>query len=188
MRTHALVGVGSALLVIVSKHGFGDVLEPGRSVPRPVARRAQVVTGIGFIGGGLIFVRGDLVRGLTTAAIVWVTAAIGMACGAGLALLAIYVAAMHFVVVIGFPLIAARFPRDSGLVIVYEDGRGALREVLAEITRRGFVVANVATDRHGENVSIQLDLHGRGSIQDLGLALHEFDGIIEVITVAHTGD
>jgi putative Mg2+ transporter-C (MgtC) family protein len=53
------------------------VLDPSRVA-------AQIVSGIGFIGGGLIFVRGDIVRGLTTAAIVWMTAAIGMACGAGL--------------------------------------------------------------------------------------------------------
>src|ERR1044072_7509958 len=65
LRTHALVGVGSALFVLVSKYGFGDVLEPGHSVLDPSRVAAQVVSGIGFIGGGLIFVRSDIVRGLT---------------------------------------------------------------------------------------------------------------------------
>jgi putative Mg2+ transporter-C (MgtC) family protein len=63
--------------VIVSKYGFTDVLG-SHVILDPSRVAAQVVSGIGFIGGGLIFVRGDAVRGLTTAAIVWMTAAIGM--------------------------------------------------------------------------------------------------------------
>jgi MgtC family len=88
LRTHALVGTGAALFVIVRKYGFTDVLGP-HVILDPSRVAAQIVSGIGFIGGGLIFVHGDAVRGLTTAAIVWITAAIGMACGAGLAILAL---------------------------------------------------------------------------------------------------
>jgi hypothetical protein len=66
LRTHTPVGVGAALFLIVSKYGFTDVLGP-RVVLDPSRVAAQIVTGIGFIGGGLIFVRGDAVRGLTTA-------------------------------------------------------------------------------------------------------------------------
>jgi putative Mg2+ transporter-C (MgtC) family protein len=180
LRTHTLVGVGSALFLIVSKYGFTDVLEPGRTSFDPSRVAAQIVSGIGFIGGGLIFVRGDIVRGLTTAAIVWMTAAIGMACGAGLALLALYVTAMHFVIVLGFTAITARLPRGTGLRIVYTDGRGILREVLAEATRRGFAVVRVATDRHGADVALTLDVQGRGSVQALALALDELDGVLQV--------
>ncbi len=86
LRTHTLVGLGAALFVIISKYGFSDVLSQGRVVLDPSRVAAGVVSGIGFIGGGLIFVRGDAVRGLTTAAIVWMTAAVGMACGSGLLL------------------------------------------------------------------------------------------------------
>jgi MgtC family len=94
-RTHTLVGTGAALFLIVSKYGFTDVLGP-HVILDPSRVAAQIVSGIGFIGGGLIFVRGDAVRGLTTAAIVWITAAIGMACGAGLAILALAAtAALH---------------------------------------------------------------------------------------------
>jgi putative Mg2+ transporter-C (MgtC) family protein len=104
-----------------------------------------------FIGGGLIFVRGDIVRGLITAAIVWVTAAVGMACGAGLALLACATTAGHFAVVLGYPAISARLPasRPFGFAVrvVYEDGRGILRDVLAEATRRGFAVQRVTAHR-----------------------------------------
>ena len=73
-----------------------------------------------------------------TAAIVWITAAIGMACGAGLPLLALAVTAAHFVVVFVYPRLAAALPRsrylEYGLRVVYEDGRGILRELLGEST------------------------------------------------------
>ena len=88
LRTHALVGTGSALIVLVSKYGFTDVLADHVTLdPSRVA--AQIVSGIGFIGGGVIFVRRDVVTGLTTAAVVWVTSAVGMAAGAGLPVLAV---------------------------------------------------------------------------------------------------
>ena len=182
LRTHTLVGVGSALFLLVSKYGFTNVLEEGKPAFDPSRVAAQIVSGIGFIGGGLIFVRGDIVRGLTTAAIVWVTAAIGMACGAGLALLALFVTGLHFVVVLGFTAIADRMPRGAGVRIVYADGRGVLRDVLAEATRRGFAVAGVTTDRQGLGVAVTLEVQGRGSVQELALALDELDGVVEVAT------
>jgi len=74
LRTHTLVGLGAALFVLISKYGFTDVLEPGRIVLDPSRMAAQIVTGVGFLGAGLIFVRRDSVRGLTTAAAVWITA------------------------------------------------------------------------------------------------------------------
>ena len=88
LRTHTLVGVGAALFMLVSKYGFMDLLVPGRILLDPSRVAAQIVSGIGFLGAGLIFVRRDAVRGLTSAAGVWITAAIGSAAGAGLPLLA----------------------------------------------------------------------------------------------------
>jgi putative Mg2+ transporter-C (MgtC) family protein len=70
LRTYTLVGFSSALIMLVSKYGFTDVLEGGRIVLDPSRMAAQIVSGIGFIGGGVIFVRKDIVRGLTTASIV----------------------------------------------------------------------------------------------------------------------
>ena len=112
LRTHTLVGFASALIVLVSKYGFTDVLSEHITLdPSRVA--AQIVSGIGFIGGGLIFVRRDAVRGLTTAAVVWLTAAVGMAAGAGLLLLAVLVTAGHFLVVFGFTPLVARQRRPA---------------------------------------------------------------------------
>src|SRR5271169_241525 len=112
LRTYTLVGVSSALVMLVSKYGFTDILESGRVVLDPSRIAAQIVSGIGFIGGGLIFVRKDIVRGLTTAATVWLTAAVGMACGAGLPILAIAVTFGHFIVIGVFPAIERRLPRS----------------------------------------------------------------------------
>jgi putative Mg2+ transporter-C (MgtC) family protein len=85
LRTHLLVCLGSALFTIVSAYGFRDFLTSGDQVIRadPTRIAAQIVTGIGFLGAGAIIRQGLSVRGLTTAATLWVAAAIGIAAGAG---------------------------------------------------------------------------------------------------------
>jgi putative Mg2+ transporter-C (MgtC) family protein len=114
LRTYTLVGVGAALFVLVSIYGFSETLAPGRAVLDPSRVAAQIVSGIGFIGGGLIFVRRDAVRGLTTAAGVWLTAAVGMAAGAGLAVLATAGTATYLLVAYVYPEITRRLPRSRG--------------------------------------------------------------------------
>ena len=79
MRTHALVAFGSALMMVVSKYGFADTVQGDGA-----RLAAQVVSGVGFLGAGMIFVRHNLVSGLTTAAGVWTTAGIGLTIGAGM--------------------------------------------------------------------------------------------------------
>ncbi len=149
LRTHTLVGVGAALFMLISKYGFSDVLKPGQVVLDPSRMAAQIVTGIGFLGAGLIFVRSDAVRGLTTAAAVWVTAAIGAAAGADLPLLAGFTTVMYFLVAsLAFPPLVRRLPRSASAISIirvrYLDGQGVLREVLRSATGRGFSVAEVA--------------------------------------------
>jgi putative Mg2+ transporter-C (MgtC) family protein len=200
LRTHALVGVGAALFMLVSKYGFTDVLEKGTVVLDPSRVAAQIVTGIGFIGGGLIFVRSDYVRGLTTAAVVWVTAAVGAACGAGLPVLAAIATGCHFVVVQLYPRLIGRFGAHRFFVTTidlrYIDGRGLLRKVLAEATRRGFVVSEIATDAGGFThsveaeeatsvpadrlVNVHLQVQGPQPVHDLTAVLSEIDGVVSV--------
>ena len=87
-RTHFLVALGSALMMIVSQYGFaGGLGEPGVGLD-PSRIAAQVVSGIGFIGAGTIIIHRQLVRGLTTAASLWATAGIGLTAGSGMFLLA----------------------------------------------------------------------------------------------------
>jgi putative Mg2+ transporter-C (MgtC) family protein len=194
-RTYTLVGLSSALIMLVSKYGFTNILETGRVVLDPSRIAAQIVTGIGFIGGGLIFVRRDSVRGLTTAAIVWLTAAVGMACGAGLPILALAVTAGHFVIVFIFPYIAQRLPKSrwtpSLLHISYQDGREILREVLVVCTQYDFAVSRLqverpalpeepaSTDLAGK-VTVILELRGTGSVAELVGKLSSIDGVASV--------
>jgi putative Mg2+ transporter-C (MgtC) family protein len=189
LRTHALVGLGAALFLLISKYGFSDVLG-NHVILDPSRVAAQIVTGIGFIGGGLIFVRGDAVRGLTTAAAVWITAAIGMACGAGLALLALAVTLAYFVVAFLFPPVVAKLPRSRylpfGLRVVYADGRGILREVLQEATRLGYSIASVETHqleheiRGVPAVAVTLEVRGQPNYEPLTASLSDHPGVLEV--------
>ena len=201
LRTYTLVGFASALIVLVSKYGFGDVLS-ARVVLDPSRVAAQIVSGIGFIGGGLIFVHRDSVRGLTTAAIVWLVAAIGMACGAGLPLLAIFVTALHFVVVFGFPYVIARLPKSrwapTPLEVSYEAGRDLLKEILAVCTEHDFTLSRVRVERGtavlpresrrseasvGEPkgvVTVALEVEGASPVAKLASRLSEIEGVVSV--------
>jgi putative Mg2+ transporter-C (MgtC) family protein len=85
LRTHAIVALAAALMMLVSTYGFNSVLGPGQFVAFDPSRvAAQVVSGIGFLGAGVIIFRKSVVRGLTTAASVWAVAGLGLACGGGL--------------------------------------------------------------------------------------------------------
>jgi putative Mg2+ transporter-C (MgtC) family protein len=192
LRTHTLVGLGSALFMLISKYGFTDVLVSDRVVLDPSRVAAQIVSGIGFVGGGLIFVRRDIVRGLTTAATVWLTAAVGSACGAGLPVLAAVVTGAHFLIVYGYPplvrLIARNAISSATLRVRYLDGKGALRDILRAATQAGFSVLDVDTERHeepGEHPSIDLLLRvtGAPAAHELLARLSEMDDVTSVGTV-----
>jgi putative Mg2+ transporter-C (MgtC) family protein len=143
LRTHMLVGVGAALFTIVSAYGWGDFVfnRNEGTILDPTRIAAQIVTGIGFLGAGAIIRQGLSVRGLTTAAGLWVVAAIGMAAGAGF-----YSAAL-----IG-----------TGIVLV---GLGPIRwlegaPVIRDLRREGRVLE--IDLRPGESLGGVLDvLHGR---------------------------
>ena len=106
-RTHFLVALGSAVFMILSAHGFGDV-QLSESQRLDVSRiAAQVVSGIGFIGAGTIIFQRQAVHGLTTAAGLWVTASIGMAAGAGMYVIAGFTTLL---VLIGLEVLNVLFP------------------------------------------------------------------------------
>lgn len=89
VRTHGMVSLGAALFAVVSLHGFGGAGDPGRVA-------AQIVTGIGFLGAGAILHERGSIQGLTTAASLWVTAAIGLSVGVGMVLMSVATAALVF--------------------------------------------------------------------------------------------
>src|SRR5690606_11970039 len=98
-RTHVLVGTGAAGFTLVSAFGFEGVSSSGLTLdPSRVA--VQIVSGVGFLGAGVIFTRRDSVQGLTTAATIWLAAAVGMAAGAGMVSLAILLTASHLLALV----------------------------------------------------------------------------------------
>ncbi|MCJ2082965.1 MgtC/SapB family protein [Methylobacterium sp. J-090] len=109
MRTHMLVCVGSCLLMIVSAFGFADILGRPNVTLDPSRVAAQVVSGIGFLGAGTILLRGEVVKGLTTAASLWAVAAIGLASGGGLYVPAIAATAIVLGILAGMKPIEERY-------------------------------------------------------------------------------
>lgn len=180
-RTHVLVGTGSAAFTLVSGFGFSAVL--GLEVNLDPSRiAAQIVSGIGFLGAGLIFMRRDAVRGLTSAATIWVTAAVGMAAGAGLVSLAIGLTAAHLLVLIVLGPIVAKLPtRDTKRIarITYVDGEGVLRRLLAVATEEGFATFILSTRRLQNSDLVQLDVRfkGPGKLRSLIPVLDEVGGV-----------
>ncbi|GAY13476.1 MgtC/SapB family protein [Mycobacterium sp. shizuoka-1] len=153
LRTQAIVGTASALILIVSKYGFFDVLSAGTVEVDPSRVAAQIVSGIGFLGAGLIITRQGAVHGLTTAAAIWECAAIGMAAAAGLVKLAIVVTILHFVIVLGFsPLskrLTARLAGSVRLRITYEAEHGVLSRILAACDKHQWSLTELSSDPDG---------------------------------------
>ena len=98
LRTHILVGIGSAMFMLVSKYGFTDMLNSEHVALDPSRIAAQVVSGMGFLGAGTIMIQKQVVKGLTTAAGLWVTAAIGLVIGSGMYEIGIYGTVLALVV------------------------------------------------------------------------------------------
>lgn len=133
-RTHFLVALGSALFCLVSQFGFGVDLKDSSRVA------AQVVSGIGFLGAGTIIFQKNVVRGLTTAAGLWVTAAIGLACGTGMYLAAVLTTAM---VLLGLEVLNYWIPQLGLSTIELSfsaPSRESVKEFITRIKRDGMEV------------------------------------------------
>ncbi|MER6464599.1 MgtC/SapB family protein [Streptomyces sp. NPDC001228] len=188
LRTHTLVGIASALMMEVSQHGFSNVLGLDHVSFDPSRVASQIVSGIGFIGGGIIFVRSDAVRGLTTAATVWLTCAVGMACGGGLPLLAMAVTVLHFLVVRGYPLLLRKVRTDPApsaveLRMSYRTGTALLPQLMQTCTRRGFRILQIRvqqTPGQADPARVLLELDGSADTGGLATELLQNDGVIDL--------
>jgi putative Mg2+ transporter-C (MgtC) family protein len=155
LRTHMLVAVGSALFTLVGAYGFEDF--PARSVD-PTRIAAQVVTGIGFLGAGLIFRQGFTIRGLTTAASLWLVAAIGMAAGAGFWMGAVITTAVALISLRPLEWMKGRTmpQRAASNMVVELKEDGTAGDVLDALERAGDLLA---LRRHGSRLEIELRVH-----------------------------
>lgn len=149
MRTHALVAAGAALFTLAGAYGFSD-LHRGPNVD-PMRVAAQVASGIGFIGGGVILKEGATVRGVTTAASLWAAAAIGLAVGAGMLVVAAGSVALIVVTLVGLRhvrgLLGARLGAALRVVTVrYDRGHGTLGPLLDALREAGAQVEDLWID------------------------------------------
>ena len=144
-RTHFLVSLGSALIMVVSQYGFQDVILENSVSLDPSRVAAQVVSGIGFIGAGTIIIQKQFVRGLTTAAGIWATAGIGLAVGSGMyAATLLTLAGLELLSVI-FKSIGMR----SSLVVFSTSDKEAINRIARVIYEKGFLLVSYDMKRLG---------------------------------------
>ena len=154
-RTHFLVALGSALFCVVSQFGFGFDLKDSSRVA------AQVVSGIGFLGAGTIIFQKNVVRGLTTAAGLWVTAAIGLACGTGMYLAATIATVM---VLFGLEVINALIPQLGSTVFDLSFSAPSIesiRQLIAKMRHDGMDVRSyeIKERRTSQGEFLEANLH-----------------------------
>jgi putative Mg2+ transporter-C (MgtC) family protein len=190
IRTHMLVCVGSCLIMIVSQYGFAHVLTEKNVVLDPSRIAAQVVSGIGFLGAGSIIARGEIVRGLTTAASVWTVAAIGLAVGGGLYLAAGSSTIIILIILAGIkPLEEAYRSRNQSCQLKIEVESGFLTPELLRETlqlRAGQIKRFLVQTRDTQGSDDLLVLISKVSSQDIASfsnKLNELDGVKSVTVV-----
>jgi putative Mg2+ transporter-C (MgtC) family protein len=164
LRTHMMVSVGSALFTLASAYGFRDFFVNGGSIVRadPTRIAAQIVSGIGFLGAGAIIRQGLSIRGLTTAATLWVVAAIGLACGAGY----YDAAAMTTVVVLvslwplrilAYRILRRVVPEEERLLVALPAGTSP-GPLITEIEAAGALIEAIQITQEGDRRHVELDV------------------------------
>ncbi len=189
LRTNILVCLGACIFTIISIYGFPEVSVTGDELgTRDTARvAAQVVTGIGFIGAGTVFRHGATVFGLTTAATLWVSAAIGMACGAGMYILAIAATIFSILVLVSVRLFeknilistAKNTRRLKMSISCLNENSNKIYDYIIENSKY-LVEVSKKLNKQDDNMTkivVILDFIGRNPIQDLYKTYRSLDGI-----------
>jgi putative Mg2+ transporter-C (MgtC) family protein len=175
MRTHALVAAGAAIFTLSGAHGFPELARGPNVDPMRVA--AQIASGIGFIGAGAIIRDRGSVRGITTAAALWTSAAVGLATGAGLWWVAAAGAAVILLVLLGLRPLGQRLAAPmQTLDIEYEIGHGTLGPVMEAIRDSGGVLQDLDikdSDGSRRNVEIEVRVPEPEDLAHVALELSE---------------
>ncbi|MCD9023570.1 MgtC/SapB family protein [Cohnella silvisoli] len=193
-RTHILVCLGSAIIVLLSMYGFSEFAAEPNVRLDPARLAAQVISGIGFLGAGTIMRTGLGVSGLTTAASLWVSAAIGLAAGAGFyygAFIATFLVVISLFVLNKVEKLFSRTKKVRELLIKMEKTSSGLNLVLAHLNRSGLQINKLSvendeagdqqTDRHLV-IRIQLKLKKIQNYEEAIAALAYMDGVISLET------
>ena len=154
-RTHVIVALGAALMMVVSKYGFADSLAAGYD-PSPERIASNIITGISFLGAGMIFVRGANIKGLTTAAGVWSTAAVAMAIGAGMyitgivsTMIIVLIQVLFHTFLIGFDKVLAN-DRTTEIVIRADNSPELLADIKKILIEQGFSIGATKVELNGD--------------------------------------
>ena len=159
-RTHFLVSLGSALIMIVSQYGFQEIIKENSVTLDPSRVAAQVVSGIGFIGAGTIILQKQIVRGLTTAAGIWATAGIGLAVGAGMYAIGI---ATTVLTLIGLELLSYIFKSvgmKSSMIAFSTNNKDTLKQIADRFNSKDYMIVSyeMQTLHPGEMESYQVTM------------------------------
>src|ERR1700728_387031 len=195
IRTHMLVCVGSCLIMIVSQYGFANILTQQNVVLDPSRIAAQVVSGIGFLGAGAILARGEIVKGLTTAASIWTVAAVGLAVGGGLYLAASSSTVIILIILAGIkPLEEAYRSRNQSCQLRVEVDNGSLTPALLREAlglRPGQIKRFLVESRNPQGIDDLVVLLSKVSSQDIATfpeKLKEVEGVREVTVSRKASD
>ena len=183
IRTHLLVALGACLFMILSVYGFDFMLERDHVSFDPSRIASQVVTGIGFIGAGTIILQKQMVRGLTTAAGLWVTAAIGLACGNGMFIIA---AVTTVIVLVSLGLINVYLPyfsqKERHITFLVED-YGVMTEILERLRQEKITVLNYEMHKSAEEnngkmlVTLEIRMKRYDNVKGVTLILKNFEKV-----------
>lgn len=182
-RTHFLVSLGSALIMIVSQHGFSEILDTPNVNLDPSRIASQVVTGIGFIGAGTIILHKQIVRGLTTAAGIWATSGIGLAIGAGMYELGI---SATILTLIGLEVLSFLFKSigmKSSIVEFSTENKETLNRITKLFHSKNFLIVSLQMkeNRIGESIvyhaTMVIKLKKSNDEGTLLTLLQEFDDV-----------
>jgi len=187
LRTHMLVSVGACLFMIVSAFGFADILGTKNVILDPSRIAAQVVSGIGFLGAGSILLRGEVVRGLTTAASLWSVAAIGLAVGGGLYAEAVAATLVIIIILAGIKPLEERFQQrhiNHELQVEAAPGALSMSALEAALGYRGRrvvrYVARPSETEGQENVSITFNRLSPAEVSEIEIMLRRIPGVVTV--------
>lgn len=182
-RTHFLVSLGSALIMIVSQYGFQQIIQENSVSLDPSRVAAQVVSGIGFIGAGTIIIQKQFVRGLTTAAGIWATAGIGLAIGAGMHGVGV---AATILTLIGLELLSFIFKSlgmKSSMIIFSTAEKDIIQKVTRVLSDRGYMLVSYQMEKvnhsNADTYVVTIVIKAKKSMDDnkLLLFMEEFPEI-----------
>ncbi|MEV0290337.1 MgtC/SapB family protein [Kribbella sp. NPDC050820] len=184
MRTHALVAMGAALFTLVGAYGFPDMYRSINVDPMRVG--AQIVSGIGFVGAGAILRDAGSVRGVTTAAALWTSAALGMACGAHLYIPAVIGTVMILTALTGLRLVkqhgvASFVGREHVVEAIYSRGHGTLGPILQAMENVGVSVRAIQIDDEPHDRHVTMTIKTR----DIDPVREEIDALTERPEIRH---